>query len=473
MSNFFGGVIPTFPVSTNGAVNGLTNNIVQTLGGTVINVAVNQATPDEWKQTLGVSAASFDSILPSLQRNALSSGEQFFSQFLSTGLSTPGVGILGKIGINLAQNATSNIIQNLLGDISGAAVSSGWSGRWFPGASNEPVANYGGSSYSSGRNGPDVIFSIIPAVTGAAREAIGVFDSKSKISLAIGDTFVNTSGTKSSFSQFNKTQLFSKRVSNALSQNFDKLKIEGFTAPTAPGDLDFYKFLSLDQGEVPPEDYLSGSDFRSTFLPEGWNFICAPDSISWNSEAQVERIPVFGTNQPPVISGSKSMRDLTLSEALVEGFSRGRSVESKIAKLENLMNFTLDTKNKYVKVPVYFVRANDKLYGGGLNGDDGGYFVIKSVNVKELMRDLSGSATRALVDVSFVQVPPYQIDSGRDIANVALLGRKSVLPAVADAVTNLMQKADSLVKGSPAAGTPSKIPLADSMDPLPQQRVGQ
>jgi hypothetical protein len=167
------------------------------------------------------------------------------------------------------------------------------------------------------------------------------------------------------------------------------------------------------------------------------------------------------------------MRDLTLSDALVEGFSRGRSVEDKIARLENLMNFTLDTKNKYIKVPVYYVQANNKLYGNGLNGNDGGYFVIKSVNVKELMRDLSGSTTRAMVDVSFVQVPPYQVTSGRDLANVALLGRTSILPAVADAVSKLLSSTNETARQAVGAQTPASNPnVRGGIDPQVQGRGG-
>jgi len=39
--------------------------------------------------------------------------------------------------------------------------------RAFPGAGDEPAANYGGYVYNLGPNGPDVIFSIVPANSGA------------------------------------------------------------------------------------------------------------------------------------------------------------------------------------------------------------------------------------------------------------------------------------------------------------------
>jgi hypothetical protein len=471
MANFSGGVIPTFPITANGAINSLGNNIVQTLGGSVINVALNQVTPEEWRQVLGVEPTAFDNILPSIERSALSAGGQLFNQFLTDTLSPSGAGgVLGNIGINLAQTAASNVFQNLLGDISGAAVGSGKSSRWFPGASNEPVANYGSTIFTKGLNGPDVTFSIIPALSGAARESASwLVNPKSKASLNAREAFAETSGGYIAASNFDTAAAFSKEMDLALSLPDPKGKFP------LVGSEEFFNYLS-GSGGLPLGDLFANSDLSVSLaesLSGGWNFICAPESISWNSEAQVERVPMFGTNQPPVISGSKSMRDLTLSDALVEGFSRGRSVEDKIARLENLMNFTLDTKNKYIKVPVYYVQANNKLYGNGLNGADGGYFVIKSVNVKELMRDLSGSTTRATVDVSFVQVPPYQVTSGRDLANIALIGRTSILPAVSDAVSKLLSSNNETARQVAGVQTPASNPnVRGGIDPQDQRQGG-
>jgi hypothetical protein len=91
-------------------------------------------------------------------------------------------------------------------------------------------------------------------------------------------------------------------------------------------------------------------------------------------------------------------------------------VEFKIQQLEELMNYSLNTKAGYVNVPVYQVKANDKAYGNL----DGGYFVLSDVSVKEKMRDLRGNTTRAYVDVKLIQVPSYQVDSGRDQASEAI-----------------------------------------------------
>jgi hypothetical protein len=120
-----------------------------------------------------------------------------------------------------------------------------------------------------------------------------------------------------------------------------------------------------------------------------------------------------------------------MSNALVEGFTRGKTIEGKVSDLEKLLSFTLDTQNGYVKVPVYWVYANNKRYGDV----DGGCFLIKEVKVKEEMRDLTGLATRAKVDISFSQVPSYQVDDGRDVASKTVSGTTSNLGAVASVLS--------------------------------------
>jgi hypothetical protein len=114
------------------------------------------------------------------------------------------------------------------------------------------------------------------------------------------------------------------------------------------------------------------------------------------------------------------MRDLTLGNALVEGFVRGVSLEGKIAALENLMNYGLNGSDGFVSVPVYQVWASEKSYGGSE-----AYYIIKDVKVKEAMRDLKGNVTRAYVDISLMQVPKYQVNSGRDQASATTAGAAS------------------------------------------------
>jgi hypothetical protein len=150
-----------------------------------------------------------------------------------------------------------------------------------------------------------------------------------------------------------------------------------------------------------------------------WTFITAPSEISWNVANAATRIDVFGTNNPPVVAGSRGMRDVSIRDALVEGFIRNVHVEEKIAALEQLLNYNLNGSDGFVSVPCYQFYANNKTYGG-LKG----YYIIKDVSVKEEMRDLTGNATRARVDINLMQVPEYQVNSGRDQASQVTAGGK-------------------------------------------------
>ena len=193
----------------------------------------------------------------------------------------------------------------------------------------------------------------------------------------------------------------------------------------------------------------------------GWTFICAPEDISWDTSNAVERIGIFGTNNPPVVSGSRGMRDLTLGNALVEGFIRNVTVENKISALENLLNYNLNASDGFVSVPVYQVWANQKAYGNS------GYFILKYVRVKESMRDLTGNATRATVDVSLIEVPEYQVNSGRDLASQTASAAKALALPDPKGTRAALQGATNTAAKSAAdqgVGTPGK-PVAGANAP--------
>ena len=189
------------------------------------------------------------------------------------------------------------------------------------------------------------------------------------------------------------------------------ISIEDSFGPNAP---DLAGALGLDSSQF--LGGLAGS-------PQGWTFITAPEDISWDIANNAQRVDIFGTNNPPVVAGSRGMRDLTLSNSLVEGFVRGVTVEGKVAALENLMNYSLNASDGYVSVPVYQVWANEKSYGG-----PEAYYIIKDIKVKETMRDLKGNSTRAYVDISLMQVPAYQVNSGRDQASAVTAGGVALTP---------------------------------------------
>ena len=178
-----------------------------------------------------------------------------------------------------------------------------------------------------------------------------------------------------------------------------------------------------------------------------WTFICTPEEISWTTANAVNRVDIFGTNNPPAVSGTKGLREFSLNNALVEGFSRNKQVEAKVSALEDLLKYKSSLAGGFVNVPVYQVWANQKGYG------QQAYFLIKSVQVKETMRDLTGNSTRAYVDISFVEVPAYQVDSGIDQAPFGQQGRNSNLSAIslANAQANVVAvRAQAQARNKPA-----------------------
>ena len=211
--------------------------------------------------------------------------------------------------------------------------------------------------------------------------------------------------------------------SKAFSPSF---KTNTFSATEIPGiNYGFASKLNLSNIKFDKVNALAFDPI--TFDPSvnilrdaGWSFITAPEDISWDVANQATRIDIFGTNNPPVVAGSRGMRDLSLGNSLVEGFVRGVTVEGKIAALEKLMNYRVNETDGFVSVPVYQVTANDKVYGNG-------FFIIKDIKIKEKMRDIKGDATRAYVDIALMEVPEYQVNSGRDQASKVAASATSVL----------------------------------------------
>ena len=212
---------------------------------------------------------------------------------------------------------------------------------------------------------------------------------------------------------------------------------------------------------------------------EGWTFICAPEEVSWNIANASNRIDTFGTNNPPVVAGTKGMRDLSLGNALVEGFVRKVTVEGKIAVLEKLTEYSLNPTDGFVSVPVYQVWANSKSYGGSQ-----AYFIIKDVRVKESMRDLQGNATRAYVDISLMQVPAYQVNSGRDQAGEVTKGGTPLQQSVQSQANGNVAGTGPAAAGAgstpgapgtkPAAGSTAPKPAATTTKPpLPSAKLGE
>jgi len=250
--------------------------------------------------------------------------------------------------------------------------------------------------------------------------------------------------------------------SEALPPSFaDQEVLNGFTVKEFTG-ADAAKVYKEEFGLLPGETPEFGVAPPAAGEQPGWTFITSPKDISWSVANASNRVEIFGTNNPPVTAGTKGMQELTLNDSLVEGFVRKVTVGKKIAALEDLLRYTLNGSDGFVSVPVYEIWANSRSYGGG--SGSAGYFIFKDIRVNEKLRDLKGDTTRAIVDVSFMQVPAYQVNTGRDQATATTAGQTSKLlpreaqksPAAAAASQVDGQKND--VKGTTRAGAQSASP---------------
>ena len=214
--------------------------------------------------------------------------------------------------------------------------------------------------------------------------------------------------------------------SEALPASFADQEVRnGFTVKEFTG-ADAAKVYKEEFGLLPGETPEFGVAPPSAAGEQpGWTFITSPKDISWSVANASNRVEIFGTNNPPVTAGTKGMQELTLNDSLVEGFVRKVTVGKKIAALEDLLRYTLNGSDGFVSVPVYEIWANSRSYGGG--SGSAGYFIFKDIKVNEKLRDLKGDTTRAIVDVSFMQVPAYQVNTGRDQATAATAGQTSKL----------------------------------------------
>ena len=151
----------------------------------------------------------------------------------------------------------------------------------------------------------------------------------------------------------------------------------------------------------------------SNEIPEEWYFITPPQDVSWSKQSRTNKIEPYGTNNPYLSYGTTGLRELTLGNSMVEGFSDGKAVEENVINLEACMRMVLNSEDGFAAPYCWEIYAGGKTYGT---------FVITSVNVKEEIRDSAGRASRANVDIQFQEVAPYQVSSGIDITAEAISG---------------------------------------------------
>lgn len=351
---------------------------------------------------------------------AISAATQTGSNFLGNALKSP----LGQLATGVAVNAALGGIQRLAGTntlvapLTGLAVAAGLRAATGTGIFSQSAAKVAAGTTSAVSNavqtGPDVV---------------GVqygFDT-SKYWAPSAEYFSNTTAASFNSDGAFTTDAFSTPVTSLatdLGSNFpgitsdatlsNAINTEGFSATdwANAGSLNLGLSSIVSATPILNEDATSiQSKDTIDDIPKSWYFITAPQDVSWSKEGKVASADTYGTNTPYVLYGSTSLRKLTLSNAMLEGFSDRKTVEANIVALETAMNMVIQ---KGYTAPFCW-----KVYAGGKSY---GTFIISGVKVKEVMRDMRGFATRAFVDIELQQVPDYQVNSGRDLASKATLG---------------------------------------------------
>ena len=197
-------------------------------------------------------------------------------------------------------------------------------------------------------------------------------------------------------------------------------------------------------------------------IPSEWYFITSPQDVSWSKDSRTTMIETYGTNNPYLNYGTTKLRSLTLGNAMVEGFSDAKAVEDNIIQLEACMRMIIEEGSGYAAPYCWNAFAGGKSYGT---------FIITSVKVKEDMRDMSGKATRAFVDIDLQEVAPYQVSTGQDITSTAATG--GFEPAFEQQLASEAGKQDAAAgaaassgaNGGSPAGSADSPAAGDSIDP--------
>lgn len=385
--------------------------------------------------------------------------------FLGNALKSP----LGQLATGVAVNAALAGVQKaagkntLVAPLTGLAVSAGLRAATGTGIFSQPAANAAGGTASAVSNavqtGPDVV--------GTATNGINTSSY-----WAPSETyFTNTTAASFNGDGTFGTDAFNVPASSlgsSLGENYpaitsdfalsDAINNEGFS----PTDWAAAGALNLGLGSLTGGAPLLNEDATTiqskdtlADIPKSWYFVTAPQDVSWSKEGRVGTADTYGTNTPYVLYGSTSLRKLTLSNAMLEGFSDRKTVEANIVALETCMNMVIQAG--------YTAPYCWKVYSGGKSY---GTFIITGVKVKEVMRDLRGFATRAFVDIELQQVPDYQVNSGRDLASKATLGgvSKAVQSLINTQNQDAAAKATSGAAGKPTAGAAASTGAAGAQD---------
>jgi hypothetical protein len=161
----------------------------------VINIALNSKLGGNITNQSGVPLTTGNNVLASNITSLISSNLSFganknISQTLSSaGAFGPLLSQLGGIGGGGGGGSTGGFLSSLFGGRSDSAAGQAqpWGQKAFPGAGSEPPADYaGGSPYTLGPNGSDVVFSLQPANKGPQQSGLdqSINDSAVKTTMA-------------------------------------------------------------------------------------------------------------------------------------------------------------------------------------------------------------------------------------------------------------------------------------------------
>lgn len=340
-------------------------------------------------------------------------GEGFLGKALASPLGqlATGIGVNAALG-GVAQATGKN---SLVGPLTGLGISTGLAAATGTGIFSQPSATAAGGTLSAVSNavqtGPDALSqatqSDLSSIYSAPAESYwqdtleNSFEFDPEIDFTGGATaeFANEMGDE--FPSILSDSDLTEAINN------EELSFGNFESNALTS------ILSSENDNIQLNEDATTIQNKDTEadIPKSWYFITAPQDVSWSKEGKISTASTYGTNSPYVLYGSTGLRKLTLSNAMLEGFSDRKTVEANIVALETCMNMVI--QNGYTAPYCW------KAYSGGKSY---GTFIITGVKVKEVMRDLRGYATRAYVDIDLQQVPDYQVNSGRDLASTGILG---------------------------------------------------
>lgn len=164
-----------------------------------------------------------------------------------------------------------------------------------------------------------------------------------------------------------------------------------------------------------------------------WEFICPPNSVKWGKTGETSTVSAYGTNTPVVVYSSTSMRQLSVSEVIVEGYTFKSQILSKLKDLERMMDMVTESSEGFVSPYIWNFRASGTSYG---------LYLITSLEVEELIRNEKGEATRAVISLQLQEVGAFQVNTGRDLASKGDLAvpDKEFLESQAEALSDKEKK---------------------------------